>query len=280
MWESKMGFRTGTTLNGAILPLLCDPDTRYPLELANGSLRNALLGRVYPVQDGIPLFVSSVRSGQFLRQIVFDRIAPIYDFAHTMFRWISGGREATPEFLAELELPPRARVLEVAVGTGANLRFLPEDAELFGVDLSWGMLRVCRRNLKRWGRRAYLFQGEAERLPFVGNVFDCVFLVGSINALSKKARVIREMLWVAKPGAKIVIVDEAASVAHDRNGNLRKFDDMETLAEQTGCPVDQVPPQVEELHVQRICAGRLYCMTFRKPMGGQILTPAQGTDQP
>ncbi|HVC47942.1 MAG TPA: methyltransferase domain-containing protein [Terracidiphilus sp.] len=276
-----MGFRTATIVDGRVLPLLCDPDTRYPLEMVDGRLRNTLLGRVYPVQDGIPLFVSSMRSGQFLRQILFDRIAPGYDLAHQLFRWVTGRRDHRPEFLSEMDLPPQARVLEVSVGTGMNLRYMPEDVEFFGVDLSWGMLRVCRRNLKRWGRRAHLFQGEAERLPFVGNVFDCVLLVGCINSFSKKARVIREMLWVAKPGAKIVIVDEVTRAAYEGSGSGATTLNMETEAELTGCPVDKVPPQVEDLRVRRISGGRLYCLTFRKPRSGeQIIAPAPGTDWP
>lgn len=277
----EMGFRTATIVDGAILPLLCDPDTRYPLEMVDGSLRNALLGRVYPVQKGIPLFVSSVRSSQFLRQLVFDRIAPGYDMTQTMFRWVMGRRDSRPEFLSDLELPARARVLEVSVGTGSNLRHLPEEVEFFGVDLSWGMLRACQRNLKRWGRRAHLFQGEAERLPFVGNVFDCVYYSGGFNAQPKKARVIREMLWVAKPGSKIVIVDEAARAMNESSGRGAAEPDMQTLAEQIGCPVEHVPPQVEELHVRSIHGGRLYCMSFRKSRSGeQIIAPAQGMDRP
>jgi ubiquinone/menaquinone biosynthesis C-methylase UbiE/uncharacterized protein YbaR (Trm112 family) len=280
MWGRKMGLRSGMIVDQALIPLLCDPDTRYPLEMVDGSLRNALLGRLYPVQDGIPLFVSSVRNGQFLRQILFDRIAPGYDLARSTFRWVMGRRDDPPQFLSDLELSPKARVLEVSVGTGMILRHLPRDVEFFGVDLSWGMLRACQRNLKRWGRQAHLFQGEAERLPFVGNVFDCVFDSGSFNALPKKARVIREMLWVAKPGAKIVIVDEVARIVPESNGTGKAARDMETVVQTTGCPVEHVPPQVEELNVRTLNGGRLYCMTFRKPRSGeQIIAPAPKMDQ-
>ncbi len=38
--------------------------------------------------------------------------------------------------------------------------------------------------------------------------FDCVFHVGGINFFTDKVRAIKEMIWVAKPGTKIVIVDE------------------------------------------------------------------------
>lgn len=276
-----MAQSAGTTVDRVLLPLLCDPDTRYPLEVVDGTLRNAMLGRVYPVRDGIPLFVSSVRSHQFLRQIVYDRIAPGYDVAERVLRWVTGRRDYRPEFLGELELCRQARVLEVSVGTGRNLRHLPEDVEFFGVDMSWGMLRTCRRNMKSWGRQAHLFQGEAERLPFVGNVFDCVYFAGGFNVLQKKARVIREMLWVAKPGARIVIVDEASAAAHESKGGGRRAPDMASEAERIGCPVEDVPPQVEELRVRSISEGRLYCMTFRKSAsGGQIIAPAPRTERP
>ncbi|HEV2214525.1 MAG TPA: methyltransferase domain-containing protein [Terracidiphilus sp.] len=275
-----MGIRTPpSTFDETIVPLLCDPDTRYPLEAAEGNLRNALLGRVYPVRDGIPLFVSSVRRGDFLRQFVYDRVAPAYDLSNRMFRWLFQRRDQRPEFMSELELQPGSRVLEVAVGTGRNLRAMPEEVEMFGVDMSWGMLRRCRRNLQRWGRRAHLFQGEAERLPFVGNVFDCVFSAGSMNAIEKKSRAIREMLWVAKPGAKIVIVDEAWPAAREADLKSDSAYDRETEAMDIGCPLEDVPPQVEDLHVRTISDGDLYCMSFRKPRtGGQIIAPAPARD--
>src|ERR1019366_2973948 len=82
-------------------------------------------------------------------------------------------------------------------------------------DLSWGMLRKCQRKLKRLGRRAHLFHGEAARLPFQQGVFDCVFHVGGINFFSDPARAIKEMIWVARPGTKIVIVDETEKTVRE-----------------------------------------------------------------
>ena len=38
--------------------------------------------------------------------------------------------------------------------------------------------------------------------------FDCVFHIGGINFFTDKVRAIKEMIWVARPGTKIVIVDE------------------------------------------------------------------------
>ena len=149
-------------MESEVLSLLCDPDTRYSFELEGNSLRNTATGRVYPMRDGIPLFVSSVTGLNLKYKNFYDRIAPGYDVAERLYRLYKRIPDWRREILNELEVSVRARVLEVGVGTGANLRYLPPDADRFGVDLSWGMLHKCRRNMAKWGLNANLFQCEAE----------------------------------------------------------------------------------------------------------------------
>jgi ubiquinone/menaquinone biosynthesis C-methylase UbiE len=199
-------------MNPQTLDLLCDPDTHLPLESAVDWLVNPASGRRYPIRDGIPVFLQDVTGPNRKYQTMYDRLAPGYDIAERLYRWVSRKPDYRLGYLGELEIPAGARVLEVSVGTGANLRYLRADIEFLGLDLSWGMLGRCRRNLKRWQRRAELFQGEAERLPFRDAVFDCVFHVGGINFFSDKERAIAEMIRVARPGTKIAIVDETEKV--------------------------------------------------------------------
>ena len=250
----------------SVLALLCDPDTRYDLEEAGNNLRNTATGRIYPVRDGIPLFVSTVTGPNLKYQVLYDRIAPGYDLAERLYHWFTRKPNYRHEFLRELELKPSACVLEVSVGTGANLRYLPQDIDFYGIDISWGMLRKCQRNLLKWSRKAHIFQGEAERLPFKAGVFDCVFHVGGINFFTDKARAIKEMIWVAKSGTKIVIVDETERTVREnyqRTPIVRKS--FEPGAEQVSCPIDLVPPDMKDISAKEICAGKLYCLTFRKP---------------
>ena len=239
-------------MESEVLSLLCDPDTRYSFELEENSLRNTATGRVYPIRGGIPLFVSTVTGHNLKYKNFYDRIAPGYDIAERLYRLYKGLPDWRREILNELEVSVRARVLEVSVGTGMNLRYLPRDVERFGVDLSWGMLQRCRRNLRKWGLGANLFQCEAERLPFRAEVFDCVFHVGGINFFNDQARAIKEMIWVARPGAKIVIADESEEA-------LRK------TGEKISAPIDAVPDEMQEIKVREVAGGRLYCITFRKP---------------
>ena len=69
------------------LSLLCDPDTRYALEMAGSNLRNTATGRIYPIRDGIPLFVSTVTGSNLKYQTLYDRIAPGYDLAEWLYHW-------------------------------------------------------------------------------------------------------------------------------------------------------------------------------------------------
>lgn len=249
------------------LSLLCDPDTRYSFELSENTLRNTATGRVYPIREGIPLFVSSLTGPNLKYQAMYDRLAPGYDLAERLYRWVARKPDFRLDYIKELEIAPGARVLEVSVGTGANLPYLPRDIEFYGVDISWGMLRKCRKNLKKWGRTAHLYQAEAGRLPFCAEAFDCVFHVGGINFFTFKERAIREMIWVAKPGTKIVIVDETEKVVtenYQRNPATKSY--FEPGTENVRCPIDLVPEEMEEIKAREIADGKMYCLSFRKPL--------------
>src|ERR1700752_2626287 len=249
-----------------VLSLLCDPDTRYGLEMAGGNLRNTATGRIYPIREGIPLFVSTVTGPNLKYQTLYDRIAPGYDLAERLYHWFTRKPNYRLDFISELELKPKARVLETSVGTGANLRFLPRDIDFYGVDISWGMLKKCQRNLIRWKRNAHIFQAEAERLPVKGEAFDCGFHVGGINFFTDKLRALKEMIWVAKPGTKIVIVDETERTIRE---NYQKTPIVKNSSapgtEKVQCPIDLVPADMKEVNEREICGGKLYSLSFRKP---------------
>jgi ubiquinone/menaquinone biosynthesis C-methylase UbiE/uncharacterized protein YbaR (Trm112 family) len=248
------------------LHLLCDPETRVPLELAGDSLKNPESGRCYPIRDGIPVFLGEVSGLNRKYQTMYDRLAPGYDIAERLYYWISRKPNHRPEYVRELEIAAGARVLEVSVGTGANLSLLRKDIDFFGLDLSWGMLSKCRRNLERWRRSAQLFQGEAEWLPFRDAAFDCVFHVGGVNYFNDKARAIAELIRVAKAGTKIAIVDETEKYVREgyqKNPLTRSYYEGQEKA--AFCPIGLVPAEMGEIEARQIAEGKMYCLTFRKP---------------
>lgn len=249
-----------------ILPLLCDPESHDALELGDSYLLNPKSGRRYPLRDGIAAFVQEVSGQNRKYQAMYDRLAPGYDFAERLYYWFRRKPSHRLEYIPELEIGDGARVLEVSVGTGGNLPFLPQNMEFFGLDLSWGMLQKCKRNLHRWGRGANLFHGQAERLPFRDAVFDCVFHVGGINFFSGKARAIQEMTRVARPGTRLMIVDETEKVVnkdYTHNPLTRKY--YAGQGKLASCPIDLIPAGMANVQTKEIVGGRMYCLTFRKP---------------
>jgi len=261
-------------MDSKCLSLLCDPDSHASLVLAEDALLNPESGMRYPIRDGVPVFLQEVTGQNCKYQKMYDRLAPGYDVAERLYRWFAGlgGLRRRPdfrlEFIRELEIAPAARVLEVSVGTGANLRYFHPDVEFYGLDLSWGMLRRCQRNLRKWPGSGELFQGEAEHLPFLDAGFDCVFHVGGINFFNDKARAIEEMIRVAKPGTKIVIVDETEKVVrgdYRKNPFTRKYYQGGESEAEAYCPIGLVPDAMREIQSRQIASGKLYCLTFRKP---------------
>jgi ubiquinone/menaquinone biosynthesis C-methylase UbiE len=261
-----------------ILALLCDPATRDMLEINNepdarGHLReflgNPKTGRRFPVRDGIPIFLleGEVSGPNRKYQALYDRFARFYDLSTWLYsRWKGASVESRlREYLDELEVHEGDRVLEVSVGTGRNLRFLPRGARFFGLDISWGMLKQCRRNAARWKLDVTLFMGAAERLPFQDEAFDVVFHFGGINFFNDRAAAIREMIRVAKPGSKFVIGDEneALAIKYEKFPVTGGFYGNRKRA--ISAPVDLLPPDMQNVQVKEIAGGDMYCLSFRKP---------------
>ena len=126
-------------------------------------------------------------------------------------------------YLARLELGrlrPKAdgkpiRILEVGVGSGDDVlavrRHLPATlkVEIWGVDVSLGMLRVLRPKLDTADYAdTKILMGDAHALPFADQTFDRVFHVGAINSYRDPRRALQEMLRVAMPASPVVTVDE------------------------------------------------------------------------
>jgi ubiquinone/menaquinone biosynthesis C-methylase UbiE len=257
-----------------IVALVCDPLTHEALQLVSTpgrgeELVNISSGRRFPIRSGIPVFLDSAEvSDQNRRyQRLYDRFAPLYDISTRLYARLKGGGEEKRrrEYLDELEIEPGAAVLEVSVGTGANLRYLPRTARYFGLDISWGMLMQCRRHMKSWKLEVDLFQGAAEHLPFVDEAFDAVLHMGGINFFNDKALALSEMVRVARPGTKFVVVDETEDVARRYETTAGAGTFYSNRPEAISAPVDLLPPGMLEVGVKTVGGGDLYCLTFRKP---------------
>src|SRR5579859_3428951 len=139
----------------------------------------------------------------------------IYD-VHSMFYDATFGRlvaRRVAKAISHMSIAPDDRILDLGIGTGMSLNFYPRDrGHVVGVDLSSGMLREARKKIREQGRNnATVFQADAMTLPFADDSFDHVFISHVISVVSDPCRLVQEAQRVAKPGARIVIVNHFQS---------------------------------------------------------------------
>ena len=150
------------------------------------------------------------------RQMRETSTQKIYDL-HSKFYDATFGRlvrKRIGKAIAEhVRLQAGQTVLDVGIGTGASLGFYPLDrGEIVGVDLSGGMLAKAQEKIDESGREnATLARANALELPFGDDSFDTVFVSHVISVVSDPVKLLAECCRVAKPGAKIVMVNHFQS---------------------------------------------------------------------
>lgn len=254
--------------------LLRDPNTYDELKLEEMGAVNPGNGRQYPWKHGYLAFMEEADAAGSNRKYLelYNRIARFYRLSNKLYFALKFGGERSyrEQFLSSLELRGGERVLETSVGSGDNFPYLNmkaknAQAELYGLDISSGMLKQAVRNLRRWKLEAHLFQGTAERLPFQDNSFDCVYHVGGINYFSDPRAAVLEMIRVAKPGTKLMIADETKKLVKGTYGKVPVvkgyFAEGADMPEMLGL----IPPEMLEVEYKEVCKGLMYCITFRKP---------------
>jgi len=265
------GKRLGWANRPQAIARLQSPFTREALQLVSNRGHEELVspfGEHFPIRNDIPVFLQPTDltgdNGKYNH--LYATIAGFYDDIQRVFCALKGvDRDAYfRTYMSLVEVKPGDSVLETSVGTGLNYKYLPGGVQLSGLDLSAQMLAHCQSNLRRWNIQADLYQGNAEALPFADSSFDVVFHVGGINFFNDRARAIREMIRVARPGSLLLIADETEKhvqeVYEKAPGGLYK-----DRSNPVSAPVDLVPPEMLEIHLDVFRDGNFYALTFRKP---------------
>lgn len=257
---------------------------RKPLSLARDRLSCDACGATWPITNGFARTYEerAVRGNDRLMRVIYDRLAPLHDPAVAVALPLCGSgfeapmRRAYMERLELSSLRGHVRILEVGVGTGANVPRvfdnLPADVtvEYWGIDLAEGMLSLCVDRLAKKSIEAKLLIADAHFLPFEDGYFDRVFHIGATNNFSDPDRAMREMARVAKPGTPIVVVDERLdpnrrnTLYHRAMYRLVTFYDWAPRD-----PVSMLPPEAVDVLDEQI-ARFFYCLTFRMPNDRRI----------
>ncbi len=141
---------------------------------------------------------------------MFDAIAPTYEWVNTV---ASFGRDAQwrRRTVAAADVRPEDVVLDVCCGTGDMVRAFaqtkPTPRLIIGLDFSTRMLK--RGHFNGVQTQVRVIRGDALRMPLApetADVISCVFGVRNFRDLQAG---LAEMYRVARPGARVVILEFA-----------------------------------------------------------------------
>ncbi|MEC0172499.1 class I SAM-dependent methyltransferase [Paenibacillus graminis] len=249
--------------------MLRDPGTFDKLELTSAGAVNPVNGQRYPWQRGFFAFLKEDQAEGSNKKYLemYNKIARFYRLSNKAYFALKfgGERKYRRQFLSMLELRDGDRMLETSVGSGDNFPYIEAKAELYGLDISSGMLKQAVRNLRRWKLRAELFQGQAEHLPFQDNVFDCVYHVGGINYFSDPGQAVLEMIRVAKSGTRLMIADETEKLVKGTYAKVPVVKGYFQQGKELPRMLGMIPENMLEIEYKEVCKGMMYCITFRKP---------------
>jgi ubiquinone/menaquinone biosynthesis C-methylase UbiE len=147
----------------------------------------------------------------------WDRVAGLYDLYTAPMEWM-GGRARRRRALA----PARGRLLEVGVGTGANLDLYPEGVDLTGIDISGEMIARAHRRAEKSGIPVRLEVADAERLPFPDASFDTVAATCVFCSVGDPVQGLREVHRVTRPDGQVLLLEHV----RPRNPLMGKLFDL------------------------------------------------------
>lgn len=139
----------------------------------------------------------------------YSRTAPLYDeIAGQMY--LTGIRRLLPL----VQLPATPAILDVGCGTALNLieaaRQFGPVRFLAGIDISPGMVAVARAKTAALGLPAQITEGDAEQLPYPDGLFDLVICNSVFHWFRDRAKAMREMVRVLRPGGKLALITATA----------------------------------------------------------------------
>jgi SAM-dependent methyltransferase len=112
------------------------------------------------------------------------------------------------------------RILEVGCGTGAILSGLKTPAAVLGIDLD----RACLNEARLHAPKSILACGDAQSLPFAGDVFDITFCHFLLLWVQNPLQALREMKRVTHTGGHILALAEP-----DYDNRIDKPDELAQL---------------------------------------------------
>jgi ubiquinone/menaquinone biosynthesis C-methylase UbiE len=133
----------------------------------------------------------------------FDRLAAPYDRGMAPLEKL-----ALRQMRGRMVPYARGRVLEIGVGTGANMPFYAPSVCLTAIDESPDMLAVAARRTATLDNNVHLSQMDIETLALPSNYFDTVVTSLVLCSVVSQARALNELRRVLRnPGGQLLLLE-------------------------------------------------------------------------
>lgn len=136
----------------------------------------------------------------------YDRIAALYDIIDFPSEYFHHRK-----LRARIWRDVTGAVLDAGVGTGCNIPYYPDAAQVTGVDQSAGMLKRAHAKAANSRKDVTLTKACVYALPFPDAHFDYVIGTFVCCVLEDPARAAHEFRRVCKPGGEIRILEYVLS---------------------------------------------------------------------
>jgi len=182
--------------------------------------------------------------------------------------------EGVPDLLGVRKLRQRllgqasGKVLEVAMGTGKNLRYYPRGCRITAMDLSKEMLNVARKRAANLSMDVNFLLADAEALPFYDKSFDTVVSSLTTCTFPNPVAALREMARVCRRDGHILLLEHGRS---DHEWIARWQDRRaDRHAKQLGCHWNREPLELaRDAGLKVIAAQRVFFGIFHELEAGR-----------
>jgi len=172
----------------------------------HGAAVIALPAMIWRHGDGKNVVMSIDKHETARTQARYQRIAPIHDgmelFAERRYA------DWRPRFWSWTQGP---QVLEVGVGTGKNIPYYPDGAQMTAIDLTPGMLELARAGAAELNAAVALQFGDVQALDFPDETFDDVVATFVFCLVPDPVLSFDEIAWVLKPNGSVHLLEHVRS---------------------------------------------------------------------
>ena len=164
----------------------------------------------------------------------YDKLAFLFDPLEKMAEKWSGFGEVRQKYIGPLS----GKILEIGVGSGANLRYYSNNAEVFGVEPSPKMLARAKKKLAALKNPNITLElGRAKELRFPDNYFDYVVSSLVFCSVDEPLKAISEVKRVLKSGGKTIFIEHVPSQNKTLNFMLKTLNPLQKAI--VGCDLQR-----------------------------------------